>query len=97
LSGTSIIHTAKEYRRFWRLSDEDKEIERLKQIALKNGSSDHDPHKSAVAAIASYGVKAIPTLIEIGDKGSTWVQKDALDWIAKIKTEARDKAEGKRT
>ena len=76
------------------MSKEEEEIEKLKQIALrKSPPTDNNALKSAVDAIASYGDKAIPTLIEIGDRGSIYVQHQALEWVAKIRAEAKEKAE----
>jgi hypothetical protein len=82
----------------------EKELEqvgRLKAVALKHESVapslELDPRRSAVDAIAVYGDIGIPALIEVGEGADSNIQKCALDWIAKIKKESKEKAEQRRS
>lgn len=75
---------------------EQEQIDKLKEAALKHASlsSEYKARESAANAIAAYGNAAIPTLIEVSLKAdSPFVQKYALDSIAKIKAEAKMKTE----
>lgn len=73
---------------------EQEQIKKLKEVALV--VRDYDGKKSAIEAIAAYGEAAIPALIEVSQKADFIVQKYALDSIAKIKAEAKMKAEAKK-
>jgi hypothetical protein len=77
---------------------EQEQIDKLKEVALKRASLsiDYKARESAVIAIAAYGNAAIPVLIEISQNADSIVQKYALDSIAKIKAEAKAKAEAKK-
>jgi HEAT repeat protein len=74
---------------------EKEQIEKLKQIALKltNSATDFDARRNVLEAISAYGTDAIPTLIQLSESPSSPLREQALDWIAKIKTEAKEKAE----
>lgn len=80
---------------------EKEQIEKLKDVALKHTSDDRldiAGRESAVDAMAAYGDIAIPALIEVSQKADiSLVRKRALESIARIKREAKEKAEQKRS
>ena len=63
------------------------EIERLKNVAIRpRWGSDETARATAVDAIASYGVRVIPILIEITQRADSKItQQRANEWILKLR------------
>ena len=67
-----------------------REIERLKNVAINpRWSSDEGAQIAAIDVIATYGILAIPTLLEISQRVSGRTRVRALDCMTKLESTKR--------